>query len=249
MEIVRWGNGPRTYLGLHGWGGNRTTFEPLRLRLPEDVSFWSGDLPGYGASPAPAAITEAAVVEEIAAAVAVVIRESGVKPVLVGNCLGAILALSTAKRIGAQLAGVLGLDAFPFMPWYFRVFTLGAFGRRVYLATFASDLGRRLTNQALAARRTENSDLTASFARVDHEVTLAYLRVLRGVGGPESFAGLELPVRLVHGAHTFSAVKTGGEFWRRALPQVRVIELPEAGHLPLQEAPEAVAHEVFGPWD
>lgn len=246
MELERWGSGPRVYLGLHGWGGNRTTFEPLRVRLPSDVTFWSADLPGYGVSPRPAVFTEAAVVDEIVAGVRRVTAESGARPVLVGNCLGAILALATALRIERELAGIVGLDAFPFLPWYFSLFTRGSFGRRAYFATFASALGRRLTNQALAARRTEDSDLTASFARVDHDVTLAYLQVMRAIGGAEHFAGLGLRVTLLHGERTFGAVRSGGERWRRALPQVRTLALAGAGHLPLQEAPDAVAAVVFG---
>lgn len=246
MELERWGTGPRVFLGLHGWGGDRSTFAPLRLRLPADATFWSADLPGYGLSPRPAAFTEAAVVAEIAAAVARVRAEGGRPPVLVGNCLGAILALCAARWIEPALAGVVGLDAFPSLPWYFSLFTRGTFGRRAYDATFASARGRRLTNRALAARRTEDTDLTASFARIDHEVTLAYLHLMRAVGSAAHFAGLTLPVTLLHGERTFAAVRRGGEHWRRVLPQVRVASLPGAGHLPLQEAPEAVARWVFG---
>lgn len=246
MKLERWGNGPRPYLGLHGWGGDRETFAPLRSRLPADVSFWSADLPGYGASPSPAELTEDAVVDEIVAAVRAVRAESGARPALVGNCLGAILALAAARRIEEEIALVVGLDAFPYLPWYFRIFTAGEFGRRAYRATFASSLGRRLTNGALAARRAGSTDLTASFSQVDHEVTLRYLFVMRSIAGAEHFAGLRLPVTLLHGEKSFRAVRDGGERWRRSLPQIRIAALPGAGHLPLQEAPDAVARTIFG---
>ena len=96
MELERWGTGPRPFLGLHGWGGDRNTFAPLKPHLPPEVSFWSADLPGYGASPAPERWTEEALVTPVLTALARIQAEAGAPPTLVGNCSGAILAAMAA---------------------------------------------------------------------------------------------------------------------------------------------------------
>ena len=53
MFVEQYGNGPRTFLAFHGWGGDHREFAPLAARLPDDVRLLSVDLPGYGQSPKP----------------------------------------------------------------------------------------------------------------------------------------------------------------------------------------------------
>lgn len=50
---ARHGDGPRTFLAFHGWGGDHRKFAPLAARLPDGIRLLSADLPGYGQSPKP----------------------------------------------------------------------------------------------------------------------------------------------------------------------------------------------------
>lgn len=243
MFVERHGKGPRVFFALHGWGGDRRTFAPLAPRVPEDASLYAADLPGCGDSPRPNAWAVGCVVEEIVRAV----RQRSADPItLVGNCGGAVFALSAARELGASVERVLMIDPFAYLPRYFRLFNAGEFGRRAYGATFANPFGRWLTNQSLRGRRAGASDLTASFAEVDHEAARRYLALYEGLGTVEIFRGLRAPVEIAYGERTFGAVRRSLALWRGVFPDARVRELKGAGHQPFVEATEELAGFIFG---
>ena len=243
MFVERHGRGVEAFLALHGWGGDRTTFAPLAPYVPACASLYSADLPGCGQSPPPREWSSAAIVEEVVEAARSL---EATHLSLVGNCGGAVFALLAAKALGERVVHVTMIDPFAFLPRYFRLFLAGDFGRRAYNATFATPLGRWLTNQALTSRREGGSDLTASFADADHEAARRYLAVFDEIGGVEIFRGLGTPVEILYGEKTFGAVRRSLALWRDALPHARVRVLKGAGHLPLEEATAQVAKEVFG---
>ena len=243
MYVERYGRGVEAYFALHGWGGDRRTFAPLAPLVPAVASLYSADLPGCGDSPAPREWAVGAVVAEIVEAM----REANAARVnFVGNCGGAVFALLAAQELGDAVGRVVMIDPFAYLPRYFRLFLAGEFGRRAYDATFATPLGRWLTNRALSSKREGAGDLTESFAEADHEVARRYLALFDEVGGVEIFRGIETPVEIVYGEKTFGAVKRSLGLWRGVLPHALVRELRGAGHLPLEEATAEVAEVIFG---
>ena len=244
MFVERYGTGAEVYLGLHGWGGDRRTFAPLAAHVGPGASFHSADLPGCGLSFAPREWTADAVASEV---VETIRNLDATSVTLVGNCGGAVFALIAAQRLGdGRVARVVMIDPFAYLPRYFRVFTSEMIGRRAYEATFASPVGRWLTNQSLRGRRSGASDLTASFADADHEVSRKYLTLFGEIGGVQRFRGLDVAVDIAHGERSFGAVKRSLAMWRAVLPQARVHVLKGAGHLPIDEATEQVAALLFG---
>src|SRR5690349_20394475 len=107
MYVDQFGTSKRVYFGLHGWGGSHTTFAPLLKHLPESVTFYSVDLPGYGKSPAPQQWSLESITNEIIAAVAEV-KATGIT--LVGNCSGAILALLAAQVLKERVNRLILID-------------------------------------------------------------------------------------------------------------------------------------------
>ena len=244
MFVERYGTGPDVYFGLHGWGGDRRTFAPLAAHVPARASFHSADLPGCGQSSKPREWTVDAVADEVAETIR---NLEAASVTLVGNCGGAVFALLAAGRLGAGRVGrVVMIDPFAYLPRYFRLFTSDVIGRRAYDATFANPVGRWLTNQSLRGRRSGASDLTASFAATDHEVSRKYLALFDEVGGVERFRGFDSKVDIAHGERSFGAVKRSLALWRDVLPQARVTVLKGAGHLPINEAAGQVAALLFG---
>jgi pimeloyl-ACP methyl ester carboxylesterase len=237
-------SGGRTFLGLHGWSGDHTTFAPLAPLAPAGTRLFAADLPGYGASPPPAQWSLDAVGDEIAATI-----EELASPALtlVGNCSGAILGLHAALQVPSRVERVVLIDPFAYMPWYFRIFLAGEFGRRAYRTTFASRIGRRVTNSALRGHRTGRTDLTASFGRTNHEVTQQHLRLLGGILDVSFLGDLRLPTDILYGERTFGAVRKSVAIWKRLWPHARTFELAGAGHLPLEEATTQVAEILFRP--
>ncbi|HRK36718.1 MAG TPA: alpha/beta hydrolase, partial [Candidatus Hydrogenedentes bacterium] len=230
MDYERTGKGKRVFLGIHGWAGNHRTFRPLLTNLPEDVSFYAVDLPGYGTGDNP----EQWDMAEVAKRLSETIQEISENPVtIVGYCGGSNLGVMAAALVPGKVERLVFIDPFAYMPWYFRIFTWGEFGRRAYFSTFASARGRKLTNSALKSKRTGDTDLTRSFEAVDHELMLRVLRGFSSFPSYATFATVKTEVDLAYGERSFKAVKRGVQMWKKIWPHARVHELPGAGHSPI----------------
>ena len=233
MFWVEQGAGARGCLALHGWAGTHRDFVAVAAKRPPGWRFCAVDLPGCGASPPPRAWT----LEAIAGELAHEVRARGLAGLTVaGYCSGALVALALAQAAPDCVARLVLIDPFAFLPWYFRIFTLGAAGRAAYRATFADARGRRWVNRILQRRQGREADFAAAFAGVDHAVELAYLRLFARLGSLRPFQALTLPVNLVYGEYTFRAVRASVRMGRRYWPQARVRVLPGVGHLPLVKA-------------
>jgi pimeloyl-ACP methyl ester carboxylesterase len=244
MYVEQYGNGPRTFLAFHGWGGDHREFAPLAAKLPGDARLFSADLPGYGESPKPPHWDMKEIVREIVGAM----DERRLNPVtLIGFCSGAVIALLVAQQVPERVERIVMIDPFAFVPWYFRIFLAGEFGRRAYRTAFASPLGRRITTWVLRRRQATDDDFMGAFGRVDHEITQRWLELLHRVGSVDQFAGLSMPVDIAHGERTFAAVRESAREYRRMLPQIRIHELRHAGHLPLVRAAKQLAGIIFNP--
>jgi pimeloyl-ACP methyl ester carboxylesterase len=243
--VERYGTGAEVYFALHGWAADHTAFAPLAPYVPPRASLYAADLPGCGRSPAPREWSVAAITDEVAAAV----MELDARDVtLVGNCAGALFALSTATRLQEHVQRVVLVDAFAYMPRYFTLFVSEGFGRRAYNATFANPFGRWLTNQALRARRDPEADLTAAFAAFDHEVARRYLALFAGAGGVAQFKDLHTSVEVVYGARSFGAVRRSAAQWCATLPRARAWRIAGARHTTMIEtAAQAVSRIIFAP--
>jgi pimeloyl-ACP methyl ester carboxylesterase len=242
MYVEKYGKGEKAYFGLHGWGGGHKTFAPLAEHMPARARLYAADLPGYGRSPEPGEWSLPAIVDEIARAASLI---DEAKITIVGNCSGATLGLLAAGRLGDSIERLVLLDPFAFMPWYFKVFVAGSFGRYAYYSTFANPVGRWLTNVSLRRRRTESSDLTRSFGAVNHKISQRYLGLLAEVENIAQFGHLRMPIDIVYGEKTFSAIKDSVARWRSLWPQARATELAGAGHLPIEEATKQLSEIVF----
>ncbi|MER3427542.1 MAG: hypothetical protein C4334_05490 [Pyrinomonas sp.] len=235
MFVKRYGAGSRVIFGLHGWGSDHRVFLPLARRVPRGFALHGADLPGYGQSPAPASWSVETVVEEI---VENIRRTEAEELTLVGHCSGAIFAYLATERLGAHVDRLVLLDPYAYVPWYFKIFLFGEIGKRAYFTSFANPIGRRVTNALLNLGVKTESDMTRSFAEVDHEATYRYLQMLGELEPKIVFKPLPSRIALVYGEHTFADVKRSIDFFARVWPEAERIELKRAAHLPLTEATE-----------
>lgn len=242
MHLERYGTGSEVYVGLHGWSGDHKTFAPLLPYLPTGVSLYSADLPGCGKSSAPVRWELSAIAGEIAETIS---RLEAPQVTLIGNCSGALLGLLAVNQIPNKFRRLILIDPFAYWPWYFKVFVNPGFGKYAYYSTFANPIGRWLTNRSLKAKRTEESDLTHSFAAINHDAVYRYLTLLTGIDGITQFGDLRMPIDIVYGERTFGAVKKSAELWRAIWPQAHCHELKGAGHLPILEATSQFSELIF----
>jgi pimeloyl-ACP methyl ester carboxylesterase len=234
-------DGP-VYLGLHGWVGGFDTFERLAEALPEG-RFLSVDLPGYGDSAPPSAWTSEQVVERLEAFVEARDLE---RFVLVGNCSGAAIAMLALPRLRGRLEGVVLVEPFGFVPWYFALFTWPLLGAFFYFAAFRNPVGRAIVSY-FTGEQTGATSLEDDYARVSPQTTLGLLRSLsRSRLSADHFQGSSR-VLLVSGSETFPAVRQTVGDWSARFEGARAEELQGAGHLLLQDRAEEVA-TILSDW-
>jgi pimeloyl-ACP methyl ester carboxylesterase len=97
----------------------------------------------------------------------------------------------------------------------------------------------------LKRRRTANSDLTRSFSAINHKISQRYLALLAEIKDITQFGNLRMPIDIVYGEKTFSAVKQSVARWKALWPQSRATELAGAGHLPIEEATKQLSEIVY----
>jgi pimeloyl-ACP methyl ester carboxylesterase len=241
MFISRCGNGPRTYLGIHGWSGDHRTFGPLVAELPVDATFYAVDLPGCGQSADPLQWT----LSDVSASIVEAARNIPAPFTLIGNCSGALLGMLVAQQLPGRIERMLLIDVFAEFPWYFRIFLLPLVGPVAYYSTFANPLGRWLANASLKSRRTEATTLTGGFSNTRHVSTYRYLRLFENYPAPGSFNDLTMPIDLVCGSRTFAAATKSLAIWKAVWPQARTWRLEGAGHLPILEATARLREILF----
>ena len=178
--------------------------------MPEDATLYSLDLPGHGQSPAP----EQWDLEVISDSIAIELDRLHDAPfTLIGMCTGAIISLLVTMKLPDRINRLVVIDPFAYMPWYFKVLLKGNLGWYLYASTFANPVGRRLTNTVLKSKRTEETDLTDSFATIDHAVTYGYLKLFATLESIDRFNTLSMPIDIAYGENTFGAVKQSLPLW------------------------------------
>ncbi|MGF1509859.1 MAG: alpha/beta fold hydrolase [Myxococcota bacterium] len=248
IHLVRHGTGSHLFVGIHGWSGSRNSFDPLLAHLPADASLITFDLPGFGAKDAECASAVGRAhepfVEPVHLALSTLEAETFT---LVGSCGGAVVALELLLEKKLPVERVVLIDPFAYAPWYFRIFALPLLGPLLYAMVFMNPLGRHLTNQGLVRHREGDTDLVEGFRETRHDANLRYLRWMigRGEESLHRYGCFEGRVDIIFGRRTFGAVRRSVEMWRKVWPGLVAFEIAGAGHIPVFEAPEAVADIVF----
>ncbi|MDY6972416.1 MAG: alpha/beta hydrolase [Thermodesulfobacteriota bacterium] len=242
MFVKEYGSGGRQFLCLHGWGGDHREFSPLASCAPNEVTLLSVDLPGYGLSPKPDEWS----LDTISDQVLNVLKVRAVERcVLIGFCSGAGLALMLAEKVPDKIRRVIMIDPFAFIPWYFRLFLYGTFGRNAYAITFQTKVGRKITDWILKRFQNSDADFTKAFVNLDHEVTLRYLHMLSRVNIHQQFKDLNMDIDILYGENTFTSVVRSVNIFQSLLPQIKVKELKGLGHLPMIKGARQLASFIF----
>jgi len=242
MYVKEYGRGDRLFIAFHGWGGTHREFAPLAFRLPADARLLSFDLPGYGDSPQPPEWD----LEKITAAVdqELEYRTGQWKGTLIGFCSGAVFALLLAQRRQKSVKRIVLIDPFAYVPWYFRIFLWGEFGRRAYSVTFQTCAGRAVTNLIFRWTQKQDADFTAAFRYVDHTIVRNYLRLFRQID-IQRFRNLSMPIDLFFGESTFVEVRKSVDWFCRLWPHAQKSALRDVGHLPMLKGAPQLASAIF----
>ena len=239
IAYTRTGSGPALVL-LHPLGADRGVWTPIIDRLCDQRELIAVDMPGFGASPPLLDVTPTPAA--LAGAIAGLTTRLGLTdPHVAGNSLGGWVALELGRRGAVASATAIapaGLWAKPLVPKPNVAHRLARALRPLVGPLAASELGRGLL-------------LRSAVAHPDRVPPAQSAHLVRAYGGASGFvavnramragtfthlAAIPCPVTLVWPEHDRLVVRP------RGLPSnVRSIGLPDAGHMPFWDAPDAVA--------
>lgn len=231
------GDGEPSALLLHGWRRTHEDFARVADALANHgVSSLALDLPGFGATPAPAAPMGArgyaAQLTELVASAA----SSGTRPVLVGHSFGGRVAVCLAAACPGAIGGLV-LTGVPLV----RTSTpRGATSRRYRALRAGARLGVVSEARLEAARR--------RFGSADYRAATGIVRDVLVATVSESYddelASLRCPVALVWGSQDTTAPLEMARAAQRIVPAATLEVLEGIGHLVPTEAPDRLAAAV-----
>ena len=241
---------------LHGLAERKQVFSWLMPLLAPQLRAVAIDLPGFGASPplAGGGFDLGVVCERVEAAIAELGLE---RPAMLGHSLGGgVTVRYAAERPGSLRAVVLvapaGLIASGAVRPSWRRPRLHALGRvalRAAIPLIASR--RRLRERAFARVVGDPASLDADLARelmmgaAEGRSTPAAGIEIVYAGLRDRLAALTLPALVVWGARDHVVSPRYAEPLRDALPDGRLLLLPDAGHVPMCERPAEVASALL----
>ncbi len=235
---------------VHGLGERASAdFSPVIPALAQHYRVVALDLPGFGASPAAGHSFHPSDDAELVARVAAELAERQHRPIfLLGHSMGGVVAALVAGRHPELVDRLVLVDA------------AGILHREAYAASqFIDPLrGRRgtsvpvgLMHTMLAAGRAMEPDPEAIVAsprlrRVllgDDPNKIAALSLIVTDVGP-ALSAIRAPTLLVWGARDRIAPLRNARVLQSRIAHARLVVLPEAGHVPMTDAPQRLVERI-----
>ena len=247
LHVERRGAGAPLVL-LHGWGFHSAMWGGFADELSRHATVHLVDLPGHGHSHEMPLGT----IDETAESVAALIPEGAL---LCGWSLGGLLAQRIAKRHPSRVRALALLSTTPCFvrrpDWTHGIdgATFDAF-RQDLLGDPGSTLRRfvRLNTLGSSEARAANRESEARLRErpfASEQALDAGLEMLRAADGRVDAHAIGVPALVVHGGHDRIALPEAGRWLSRSLPRARLLELPEAAHLPFITHREAIARAIL----
>ncbi len=252
-ELFVAGEGPAVVL-LHGFSHSADAWRPLLDRFEEaGQAAVAVDLPGFGAADS---ARPGAWLPQGDRFVGEVIAQHGrnTSVVLVGNSLGAYLALrAAASPQRLPIRGIVPTGT-PGMGWT-RLVRVGQLGAARFLAratvctprplrAYLADavVGRLIYgNQASRDKKMVRTLSSQLYGRGDaHKLLVQGLRMKAEVDGEPAITGISCPTVLVHGRRDRLVALASSQGWHQAIPQSRLVVLDHAGHCPQLDEPDYI---------
>ncbi|GGE37554.1 alpha/beta hydrolase [Marinicauda pacifica] len=241
-------NAPALIL-IHGFSHSLEAFDPWAAELDDAYRVIRFDLPGHGLTgrPADGAYSNEATVEQVSALLDEIAPETFA---LGGNSLGGLVAWRYAaghpERVGALVLvspggySINGVTADPVpVPQ----------GVAFYLRT-APEAGVRAATAALYAdpARLDERDvsrITDLMKREGNGEAMVQRLEVFTLPDPEPvLAQIETPALILWGEQDMMVPPAHGPRFVEAMPDARLITYPDAGHVAMEERPEATASDV-----
>jgi pimeloyl-ACP methyl ester carboxylesterase len=246
------GAGPPLIL-LHGFADSADTWRPmLRVLAARGRRALAVDLPHFGQADRPPTGNLLGLLDDFVTELSAAPRHEQ-RPVLVGNSLGGLLALRVGRRDGLPVAQIVGIGT----PGIGKGGLLAALESRWTLIGAFAHLpltDRIVRTFAIAFFLSARQGVHATRAQAElwaRHLSVARVRQVLAVGQqlmgelaadePLRLEDVRPPVTLVYGSRDRLCPARAAAAACHAVPGVRMIELPEAGHLTQLAFPAEIA--------
>lgn len=274
VRRVRWSNGEtqvfelgqgKPVLLVHGGLDNAFSWAPILPGLARDHRVIAVDLPGHGLADA-FAFRREGFQDHLRGFLGEILDALELPTVdLVANSIGALyaleLALSTPERVSKLvLVGAPAGASRPGAPLPLRLLALPAVGRRLgrrLMSKPTREGNRTFWGQILVAHPEKlddaqlDADVASQLRNIDSHLDL--IGCVADAGGVrrrlllgDRWRLLQMPILILWGERDAFAPPEVGDALAAANPQIRVVRIPDAGHLPWFDDPDRIVNELEG---
>jgi len=226
---------------IHGYPLDHTIWKPVVNQLKDHARLIVPDLRGYGASPSPDGDWS---IRQMADELHSLINHLGIdRAILVGHSMGGYVALAFAHAYPSHVAG-LGLIATQAaadspekrQSRYIQIEEVKRRGIKAIVEPMAS----RLTPRASLAEA-----LKLLMAKTNTNTIVRSLKAMAERSDATGWlASMDIPAVVVSGTVDGIIHIEAAKTMAQLLPRGWLVEIPEAGHMPMLEAPDTVANAL-----
>lgn len=236
LRSVAFGPGPDTVLALNGWSASWEAWQPTFEVLSATTRCISYDTRGTGSSPAPAErLSLGALVDDV---FRVLDAHQVDRAVLAGESLGGFIALNAVLRDPSRFRGLVTVGSPPVIdPAATAALSDGA--RRDYPATVQFFVRLCLSEPGLEHLYPWGESL---FLSAPGEVAARLFEICHTT--VPDLAAVAVPTVVMHGTADHVVPVSAAHHIAAAIPGARLVELPDACHVPTVTRPDEVTEAI-----
>jgi sigma-B regulation protein RsbQ len=240
LNVVSFGTGPTTILGLGGWVGNWEVWQQPFERLSTRWRCVSFDHRGSGESVVPAEhITPEGLVDDVFG----VMRALGIgRCILAGESLGAFVALQAALRDPAKFSGLVLVDGAPAVTADVAQPLIDG-TKRDFEATLSKFVDGCIPEpDSDHLRRWGRDILRRADARAAARIFDCYLE---RPPPPADLERISMPTLVIHGTKDAIVPLRVGQWMAKKIPNARLVTMEGVGHVPTVTRPHEVVDAIL----
>lgn len=230
-----YGEGPPA-LCLHGWNERGKVFQtPSYRKLLHGYTIYALDLPGFGKSQSMKRHDFAELIFIIDAFV----KQIGLSEfILVGQCMGGIIALDYTIKHREKVHKLMLVETMIYFPVWLRLLFVNCLSALVLKFMLRRRLGIRLLSLHKAVRPSRKDRLFDIVKNTDIGQSLKYIRILRDYARYDHTArirGVKTPVVFIMADNTFRQVRKTAEELKKLLENIEIIKIPAKNHFVFED--------------
>lgn len=232
---------------LHGWSGYERTFDAILPWFNPHFEIYQLAWPGYGSAPLRKG---GYTLDDMVRWVDTFREHFGFRKIyLMGNCIGANVALEYAYQHPDRLKCLILNEPHAFMPAYFHLLIYPVIGNVLLKALFKTPPGRAIIMRMFPLEEEGGTGYTKRrLAAVPTPVMAAFLRAIHLYArSTDPYARPKVKVRTIFPLpkNTFGQVAVFEELYGRCFSDLEVIPVEGEVHNPVVEDPQAFARGVL----